>query len=152
PPEIRKQRAVVKKIEDDYGLKLTHVQSHYLPAHWEQRRRRLGDYGGLRVYLVDEYDIFVSKLSSRREKHKQDIRVLARVLDKQTALRLLTTDGRAFLDDVSIRPQIEENWRFIYQEPFPLQETGEAADDAKSGGKNRAKRRRIRTDPPESPQ
>ena len=54
PPEIRKQRAVVKKNEDDYGLKLTQVQSHYLPTHWEGRRQHLGDYGGLRVYLVDE--------------------------------------------------------------------------------------------------
>jgi Nucleotidyltransferase of unknown function (DUF6036) len=77
PPEIRKQRGVIKKIEDEYGLKLTHVQSHCLPTNWEQRRHFLGDYGGLRVYLVDEYDIFVSKLSSAREKHKQDIRVLA---------------------------------------------------------------------------
>ena len=120
PPEIRKQRGVIKKIEDEYGLKLTHVQSHYLPTNWEQRRHFLGDYGGLRVYLVDEYDIFVSKLSSAREKHKQDIRVLAGVLDKQTAQRRLLKDGQVFLDEPKLRRRIEENWRFIYQEPLQL--------------------------------
>jgi Nucleotidyltransferase of unknown function (DUF6036) len=133
PPEIRKQRVALKKIEDDYGLKLTHVQSHYLPTNWERRRHYLGDYGGLRVYLVDEYDVFVSKLSSKREKHKQDVRVLARVLDKQTALRRLLTDGRAFLDEASIRPQIEENWRFIYQEPLPFRVAGRKAGRASKG-------------------
>ena len=138
PPEIRRQRAVVKKIEDEYGLKLTHVQSHYLPTHWEERRHFLGDFGGLRVYLVDEYDIFVSKLSSKREKHKQDVRVLAGVLDKQTARRRLLTDGRVFLDEPSIRPQIGESWRFIYQEPFP----------SEPPERSRTKGRRKPTDPP----
>jgi hypothetical protein len=121
PPEIRKQRGVVKKIEDEYGLKLTHVQSHDLPTNWEQRRHYLGDYGGLRVYLVDEYDIFVSKLSSVREKHKQDIRVLADILDKQTAQRRLLTDGKVFLAEPKLRRRIEENWRFIYQEPLQFE-------------------------------
>jgi hypothetical protein len=93
-------------------------ESRCLPTHCERRRRYLGDFGGLRVYLVHEYDIFVSKLSSKREKHKQDIRVLAGVLDKATALRRLFKDGKAFLDEPSIRPLIEENWRFIYQEPL----------------------------------
>jgi Nucleotidyltransferase of unknown function (DUF6036) len=123
PPEIRKQRGVIKKIEDEYGLKLTPVLSLYLPTNWEQRRHYLGDYGGLRVYLVDEYDIFVSKLSSAREKHKQDIRVLARVLDKQTAQRRLLKDGKVFLDEPLIRRRIEENWRFIYQEALQLEPT-----------------------------
>ena len=125
PAEIRKQRGVLKKIEDEYGLKLTRVQSHYLPTNWEQRRHYLGDYGNLRVYLVDEYDIFVSKLSSAREKHKQDIRVLARVLDKEIAQRRVLTNGKVFLDEPLIRRRIEENWRFIYQEPLPLRTAGE---------------------------
>ena len=145
PPHIRKQKAVLKKIEDDYGLKLTHVQSHYLPNHWDQRRQFLGDYGGLRVYLVDEYDIFVSKLSSKCEKHKQDIRVLARVLDKQTARRRLLTDGRVFLDEPTIRPQIEENWRFIYQEPLSLEM--KEVNQETQGKKRGARPRRKPTDP-----
>ena len=29
-----------------------------------------------------------------------------------------STNGRAFLDDPKLKPQIEENWRFIFQEPL----------------------------------
>jgi hypothetical protein len=57
----------------------------YLPAHWQNRRQWLGDFGGLRVYVVDEYDLFVSKLSSKLEKHQSDLSVLALKLDTETA-------------------------------------------------------------------
>jgi hypothetical protein len=77
--------------------------------------RRLG---GLRVYVVDEYDIFVSKLSSKKEKHQSDLGVLALELDKETARHRLLTDGKVFLDDPKLRPQILENWRFSFQEPL----------------------------------
>jgi hypothetical protein len=120
PVEIRRQRAVLRTIATDFGLKMGHVQSHYLPAHWQNRRQWLGDFGGLRVYVVDEYDIFVSKLSSKKEKHQKDLRVLALKLDKETAMHRLLNDGKAFLDDPKLRPQILESWRFIFQEPlFP---------------------------------
>jgi hypothetical protein len=120
PAEIRKQSALLKKIQSEYGLTLGHVQSHYLPANWESRRQSLGDFGGLRVFLVDVYDIFVSKLSSKQEKHQQDLRVLASKLDPEIIRHRLTNDGRAFLDDPDLRAQIESNWRFVYQAPlFP---------------------------------
>jgi hypothetical protein len=132
PAEIRRQRDVLQQIETEFGLKLGHVQSHYLPARWRERRRWLGDFGGLRVYLLDEYDIFVSKLSSKQKKHQLDLRVLALKLDKDTARHRLLGDGRAFLGDPKLRPQIEENWRFIFQEPlFPEPEGGQAS----AGGK-----------------
>ena len=67
---------------------------NYLPAHWQNRRHWLGDFGGLRVYVVDEYDIFVSKLSSKKEKHQSDLGVLALKLDKEIARQRLLTDGR----------------------------------------------------------
>ena len=72
----------------------------------------------MRVYVVDEYDIFVSKLSSKKEKHQSDLGVLALELDKETALHRLLNDGKSFLDDPKLRPQILENWRFIFQEPL----------------------------------
>jgi hypothetical protein len=122
PEEIRRQRAVLRKIETDFGLKLGHVKSHYLPAHWQDRRRWLGDFSGLRVYVADEYDIFVSKLSSKKEKHQSDLGVLALKLDKEIARLRLLTDGRFFLDDPKQKPQIEENWRFIFQEPLVLEQ------------------------------
>lgn len=142
PAEIRKQRAMLRKIENDYGLRLGHVQSHYLPSGWQKRRRFLGDFGGLRVYIVDVYDIFVSKLSSKQEKHKDDLRVLAAKLDKEVARQRLFDHGRAFLDDPRQRPQIEANWQFIYQELL-----SPAANEAESPakrprGKRGAKRRK----------
>jgi hypothetical protein len=118
PAEVRRQRTVLRKIVTDFGLKLGHVQSHYLPAHWQSRRQWLGDFGGLRVYVVDEYDIFVSKLSSKKEKHQSDLGVLGLKLDKEVVRHRLLTDGRSFLDDPKQKPQIEENWRFIFQEPL----------------------------------
>jgi hypothetical protein len=131
PVEIRRQRKVLAKIQADYGLQLGHIQSHYLPARWEQRRRFLGDFGGLRVYLMDVYDVFVSKLSSKQEKHQQDVRVLAQKLDQDKAKHLLLGDGKAFLDDPLQRPQIEKNWQFIYQEPLVPQPPDETAPSPK---------------------
>jgi hypothetical protein len=124
PAELRSQRAVLRRVEVEFGLTLGHVQSHYLPAHWRDRKHWLGDFGGLRVYVVDEYDIFVSKLSSKKKKHQDDLRVLALQLDKDIARNRLVTDGRAFLDDPGSRPQLEENWRFIFQEPLVLEHGG----------------------------
>ena len=122
PGEIRRQRALLRKIRSQFGLTLGHVQSHYLPANWKDRRKWLGEFGGLQVHLVDEYDIFVSKLSSKKEKHQLDLRVLALKLDRDLARRRLITDGKAFLDDPKLRPQIEENWRFIFREPLFTEE------------------------------
>jgi hypothetical protein len=120
PPEIRRQTELLYTIETRFGLTLGHVQSHDLPANWRSRRKWFGDFGGLCVYVVDEYDIFVSKLSSKLEKHQIDLEVLALKLDKETARQRLVTDGSAFLSDPKLKPQIEENWRFIFQEPlFP---------------------------------
>jgi hypothetical protein len=131
PAEIRRQRTLLRNIRSEFGLTLGHVQSHYLPAHWKNRRQWLGEFGGLRVYLVDEYDIFVSKLSSKKQKHQLDLRVLALKLDRDVARRRLLADGKAFLDDPKLRPQIEENWRFIFREPlFP-------AEPEKRAGKTR---------------
>jgi hypothetical protein len=141
PEEIRRQRDVLRKIETDFGLKVGHVQSHYLPPHWRDRRQWFGDFGGLRVYLLDEYDIFVGKLSSKKEKHLSDLGVLGLALDKEKARQRLLTDGRVFLDDPKLRPQIEENWRFIFQEPLSPEPQ---ADQAGAEG-------RIPAEPPPSP-
>jgi hypothetical protein len=149
--EIRRQRAVLRKIEREFGLKLGHVQSHDLPAHWQDRRQWLGDFGRLRVYVVDEYDIFVSKVSSKLEKHKSDLGVLALKLNKEVARHRLLTDGRAFLNDPKLRRQIEQNWGFIFQEPLVVDRPekrassgGGAAPEAKAAGPNRGRPRRPR--------
>jgi hypothetical protein len=140
PEAIRKQRSVLRKIQTEYGLNIGHVQSHYLPLGWEDRRRFLGDFGGLRVYLVDPYDIFVSKLSSKQKKHKDDLRVLALKLDKDTARERLLKHGRAFLEDPHQRPQIEKNWQFIFQEPLVLEKPGQMSERKTPPEKKRKKR------------
>ena len=145
PAEIRCQRAILRKIETEFGVTMGHVQAHYLPAHWQNRRQWLGDFGKLRVYVVGEYDIFVSKLSSKKEKHQLDLRVLAEKLDKRIARRRLLEDGKSFLDDAKLKPQIEENWRFIFQEPlFPQRRKKTTQDgghvDRPSGSPDRPKR------------
>jgi hypothetical protein len=79
---------------------------------------------------VDPSDIFISKLSSKQEKHIQDLRVMAKRLDKEIVKQRLFGDGKAFVDDAYLRPQIEANWRFVFQEslfPESAQEAGGAA-------------------------
>ena len=135
PAEIRRQRTTLQKIKTEYGLNLGHVQAHYLPANWQQRRRSLGDFGGLRAYLVDPADIFVSKLSSKQEKHIQDLRVMAKALDKASLRRRLLEDGRAFVEDPYMRGQIETNWQFIFQEALFPKSGGESAITSPSPAK-----------------
>ncbi len=141
PVEVRKQRALLRKIENNYGLRLGHVQSHYLPANWMNRRQFLDDFGGLRVYLVDPYDIFVSKFSSKKEKHKDDLRVLALKLDKGTAKQRMMGDGRAFLEDPHQRPHIEANWQFIYQAALFSESAGEERKQSPRRPSKRGKKR-----------
>jgi hypothetical protein len=107
------------------------VQPHYLPARWQERRQFLGDFGVIRAYLVDPCDIFVSTLSNKKDKHIQDLRVMAKKLGPETVRQRLLGDGKAFVEDAYLRPQIEANWQFIFQEAlFP--ETGEGGEP-KSG-------------------
>jgi len=118
PALIRDQKATIKEIKTKYGLALSHVKSHYLPSDWIDRCILMGDFGGIRAFLVDEYDIFVSKLSSKQEKHKDDLRVLAGKLDKDKVKHHLLTYGKAFLESKDDRPTLEANWQFIYREPL----------------------------------
>ena len=116
PIEIRENRESVNQIANKYGFMLGHVQSHYLPSNWQARCQFMGEFGKLRVYFVDSYDIFVSKLASKKEKHLDDLRVLAEKLDKNEIKKRLLIDGKVFLDSPFDRPTIEENWQFIFRE------------------------------------
>ena len=50
--------------------------------------------------MVDVMDIFVRKLSSKQEKHQQDLRVLANNLNKEEIKSRLLGDGKPFLEDM----------------------------------------------------
>jgi hypothetical protein len=146
PAAIRAQRGVLNQIKTRYGLTLGHVQAHDLPANWQTRRQYFGDFGGLRVYLVDVYDVFVSKLSSKQEKHKDDLRVMAPKLDKEKARHRLLTDGRAFLEIAFDRPTIEANWKFIFREALvtePVKQTDVKSRRGKRRGRDKGKQRKA---------
>ena len=144
PAAIRKQRALLQQIKAEYGLTLGHARSNCLPVHWENRRHFLGDFGGLRVYLVDAYDIFVSKLSSKMKKHQDDLRVLALKLDKDHARKRLLEYGHAFLSDPRIRRAIEVNWQFLFQEPLVLEELAKPIEKPKPGRRESSKEKTRR--------
>ncbi|MFL5242395.1 MAG: DUF6036 family nucleotidyltransferase [Gemmataceae bacterium] len=135
PAAIRNQRVHLQRIKHEYGLALGHIRSRYLPLRWQNRRHFLDDFGGLRVYLVDAYDIFISKLSSKLQKHKDDVRVLAMKLDKNIAKKRLFDYGQGFLSDPRIRKAILENWQFLLHELLVLEEPAKPIERPKRGRK-----------------
>jgi len=120
PPELRAQHQLLAMLSTRYGLGLTHFQSHYLPTGWEQRLHSQEPFGQLQVYVVDAYDVFVSKLFSARLKDRDDLRVLAPQLDKKTLLCRLHDTTQDLLAAPGLRERAEQNWYIIYGESLPI--------------------------------
>jgi hypothetical protein len=119
PAAVRAHRQLLDELARRYGLRLTHFQSHYLPAGWEGRLHSLGSFGGLQVLTVDVYDVFLSKLFSNRAKDLDDLRVLSPGLDKGTLAQRLQTTAASLLREPTLRPSAERNWYVLYGEPLP---------------------------------
>jgi len=119
PLQIRSEHALLAELARRYGLGLTHFQSHYLPTGWESRLHWLERLGQLEVRLVDSKDIFVGKLFSKREKDRDDLRVLATQLDKSAITRLLLDCGQSLRGEPELEKQAEKNWYVLYGEPLP---------------------------------
>jgi hypothetical protein len=121
PAEVRQLKPrVLGQLAKRYGLKLTHFQSHYLPKEWKKRLRYLDEFGRLRVYLVDVYDVFLSKLFSGREKDRDDLIVLVRQLKKDVLLNRLRADTAELCAEAPLRRHAERNWAILYNgEPLP---------------------------------
>jgi hypothetical protein len=119
PEALRSQHQLLDRLRKRYGLSLAHFQSHYLPSGWEQRLHSLGSFGRLQVFLVDVYDVFLSKLFSKREKDRDDLRVVAPQLDKETVMRRLRETATALASDPDLRLAAEQNWYVLYGEPLP---------------------------------
>jgi hypothetical protein len=128
PYAIYHQGSVLRQIQAQFGLVIVKSLRSALSARWQDRQEWLGDFGGRRVHLVDVYDVFVSTLPSDYDMRKLDLRVLAYKLDRDKARHRLLTDGQAFLDDPKLKPQIEENWRFIFQEPLFAEKAAKLVD------------------------
>jgi hypothetical protein len=122
PPEFRSQREFLNQLEQRFDLQLAHFQSHYLPMGWQQRVHSLGDFGQLQVYLVDVYDVFLSKLFSIREKDRDDMRMLKSQLDKEVLVRRLKETTVSMLAAPGLRQRAVDNWYVLYGEALP---TGE---------------------------
>lgn len=119
PEVLRNQHDLLAGLRTRYGLGLTHFQSHYLPCGWEQRLHSLGAFGNLQVFLVDVYDVFLSKLFSKREKDRDDLRYVSPQLDKEALIRRLRDTGGSLLADSNLRPNAELNWYILYGEQLP---------------------------------
>jgi hypothetical protein len=120
PYELRSQYQVLAQLASRYGLELRHFQSHYLPGGWRQRLHSQESFGQLQVYIVDAYDVFLSKLFSARLKDRDDLRLLARQLDRVTIARRLRETTQELLAAPGLRERAEQNWYILYGEPLPL--------------------------------
>jgi hypothetical protein len=119
PPEIRGLHKSLNELMQRYRLRLTHFQSHHLPKGWEQRLHSLEPFGQLQVYLVDVYDVFLSKLFSAREKDRDDLRMLVPQLEKETLVRRLRDSTAPLRADATLLRRAEENWSILYGETLP---------------------------------
>jgi hypothetical protein len=119
PAEIRAERALLAELERLYGLQLTHFQSHYLPAGWEQRVHTLEPFGKIQAGIVDALDVFLSKLFSQREKDRGDLRLLLPGLDRAALVHRLRESCGALLGEADLRRAAEQNWYVLTGEALP---------------------------------
>jgi len=110
PAELRSQHDLLEQLRHRYRLELTHFQSHFLPAGWEQRVHTLEPVGRLQAAVVDVHDVFLSKLFSKRDKDRDDLRVLLPQLDREAILRRLREACAALLGEPDLRQAAEQNW------------------------------------------
>jgi hypothetical protein len=119
PAEIRNRHDLLHQLASSYSLILGHVQSHYFPSDWQQRVHSLGIFGRLRVFLLDVYDVFLSKLFSARQKDLDDMRLLIPQLDKETLTRRFRETCGSFLAAPRLLQLAQDNWQILFGEPLP---------------------------------
>jgi hypothetical protein len=119
PADIRNEYKLLAELEEVYGLKLAHFQSHYLAMRWERRTHTIGPFDNLRVALLDPHDVFVSKLFSIRSKDLADLRVLFPLLSKETLEQRLRDDCQSMLAAPELRKRAEDNWFLLTRETLP---------------------------------
>lgn len=119
PSEIRSQHKLLEGLRKRYGLLVGHFQEHYLPSGWRDRLHYLEGFGNLQVYLVDVYDVFLSKLFGIREKDRDDLRVLVPQLEKEVLVRRLKDTTQSMLASPDLRERAERNWYILFGESLP---------------------------------
>jgi len=119
PAQVRGRHDLLDNLAKRYGIRLAHFQSHYLPTGWEIRIQSLGRFGQLDVWLVERHDIWLGKLFSSREKDRDDLRLIAPVLDKSILQSRLKDACAAFLAQADLRRHATDNWYIVFGEPLP---------------------------------
>ena len=119
PPQMRNQHDLLDNLAKRYGIRLTHFQSRYLPTGWDLRIQILGRFGQLDVWLVDRHDTWLGKLFSPREKDRDDLRLVAPVLDKTVLRDRLSSACAPFLSQPDLRRNASDNWYIVFGEPLP---------------------------------
>jgi hypothetical protein len=119
PAELRGEHLLLDELNQIYQLHLGHFQSHYLPAGWQARAHYLDDFGDLRIYVVDVYDIFLSKLFSLRPKDRGDLRMLMPRLDKQELTTRLKQTATSLLASEDLYQHARDNWYILFGEKLP---------------------------------
>jgi hypothetical protein len=116
PKELRDEHAVLDDLHRRYGLLLGHFQQHYLPSGWANRLTCHKTYGEMAVYFVDPIDTFLGKLTSKRTKDLDDLRVLARQLDKAIITQRLKDTMQSALALEELKENARQNWYILYGE------------------------------------
>jgi hypothetical protein len=119
PEPIRTQYELLDKLQARYGIYVRHFQSHYLPSGWQSRLHSTESFGGIRAYLVDAYDVFLSKLTSMRDKDRDDLRVVMPQLDKAVLERRLKDTMAAIFADPEMKENARHNWHILFGEELP---------------------------------
>lgn len=119
PKQIREDHQLIQELQDLYGLHLGHVQSHYFPAGWQDRAHSFDWFDGLGIYLVDVYDVFLSKLFSARTKDMGDLLVLAPQLNRKTIVDRLNANCNSFLAAPRLLQIAQDNWHELFGEDLP---------------------------------
>jgi hypothetical protein len=119
PAEIRAQYKLLADLKTRYGLKPAHFQQHYLPSGWNSRLHYFDQYGDVRIYLVDPYDVLLSKLYSIRTKDLDDLRAVIPQLSKEIFVERLQEKTQSMLAAPDLRERAEKNWFILFGEALP---------------------------------
>jgi hypothetical protein len=120
PAEIRNMHKELKELRDRFGFRLAHFQSHYLPEGWAKRVHSVGSFGKIQLFLVDPYDVALSKLFSGRTKDRDDLRVLAPLIEKDLLVRRLQEITASLRAEKRFLQDAEKNWYLLFGESLPL--------------------------------
>jgi hypothetical protein len=118
PQAIRSDQVLLMELQERFELRLAHFQSHYLPDGWSSRIKSLGRFGVIEAFVVEEYDIALGKLFSKRTKDLDDLLALKGSLDGSIFEARLKNAGSALLQP-DLRQNAEKNWYILFGTALP---------------------------------